>query len=56
MAHGASVAEMADHLGVHRATVHYRLRRAAESIGIDIEDEAARFVVGAWLRQRWFRV
>ncbi len=56
LAHGARVAEMADHLGVHRATVHYRLRRAAETIGIDIEDEAARFVVGAWLRQRWFRI
>lgn len=56
VAHGARIAELADHLGVHRATVHYRLRRAAESIGLDIDDDAARFVIAAWLRQRWLRV
>lgn len=55
VAHGARISDMAEQLGVHRSTVHYRLRRVAASIGIDIEDAATRFVVEAWLRQRWFR-
>lgn len=55
VAHGERIAEVAEQLGVHRATVHYRLKRAAASIGIDIDEEDARFVIGAWLRQRWLR-
>lgn len=55
VAHGERIAEVAEQLGVHRATVHYRLKRAAASIGIDIDAEDARFVIGAWLRQRWLR-
>lgn len=55
IAHGARVTEVADRMGVHRATVHYRLRRAAESIGVDIDDDDTRFVIGAWLRQRALR-
>lgn len=53
--HGGRIAEVADQLGVHRATVHYRLRRAAASIGVDIDADDTRFVIGAWLRQRWLR-
>lgn len=52
VAHGARVADLADRLGVHRATVYYRLARAAESIGVDLESDDARFIIGAWVRQR----
>ncbi|MFE6964132.1 PucR family transcriptional regulator [Agromyces sp. NPDC057679] len=55
VAHGERITEVAEQLGVHRATVHYRLKRAAASIGIDIDADDARFVIGAWLRQRWLR-
>ena len=51
-ASGERAAETAQRLGVHRATVYSRLQRAAAGIGIDFDDEDARFIIRAWLRQR----
>ncbi|MGO4105499.1 PucR family transcriptional regulator [Leifsonia sp. YAF41] len=50
--HGGNVAQLADEILVHRATVYYRLRRMAETTGLNLDDGDSRFVIQAWLQQR----